>query len=140
MFDNKEIESKGGNYLNVGSHKVYVFDIETEKTFVNKDGETREKVTVMFKNEQGEIHYEDFLIMDSTMWRLKLLSIACGIGEEAQWDWGDLQAKQLVIHLKSTSYTDKYGEKRMKSEAYKFEPYKGTDVYSQNGPVESDPF
>jgi len=143
MFDNSKIESKGGNYMGPGSHKVYVFDIESEETFNNRNGEERKKVTVMFKNEEGEIHYEDFLIMDSTLWRLKLLSMACGIGEDGQWDWKDLQGKQIVIHLKTSSYTDKYGEVIDKTEIYKFESCVPSDMEIQsknNSFVSDDPF
>lgn len=145
MFDNSKIESKGGNYLGAGIHTVYVFDIESEEIFTNRNGEERKKITVMFKDESGSIHFEDFLIMDSTMWRLKLLSVACGIGEDETWDWKDLQGKQLKIHLKESSYTDKGGEKRMKCEIYKFEPYnpETTDYPDSNTKTEdfkNDPF
>ena len=140
MFDNSQIENKGGNYLGAGSHKVYVFDIESEETFLNRNQKKRKKVRIMFKDENGFIHFEDFLIMDSTLWRLKLLSIACGIGENEQWDWKDLQSKQLIIHLREISYTDKDGEKRMKCEIYKFEPWKGEINYDVNTSIDSDPF
>jgi len=140
MFDNSEIKTTGG-YLEAGIHTVHVFNIESEETFINRNGENRKKVKVMFKGETGEAYFEDFLIMDSTMWRLKIFSMACGIGADDKWEWKDLIGRQLRIHLKEVSYTDKNGEKKMRTELYKFESYNPeTESYTEPEPINSDPF
>lgn len=155
MFNNEEIKDAGG-WLEAGVHQVHVFSFKTEE-FLNRNSEMREKAIIQFKGKDDLSHFEDFLTMESCQWRLKQLSVACGIGKNDKWDFPDLLGKPLAIHLKDASYTDKTGMKKTKTEIYKFEPAgrlnkevieilkiaeseKGTSDLETDNPGISDPF
>ena len=119
-FDNSEIKDTGG-LLDPGAHVVHVTDIRTEE-FSNRNGERRNKAVVIFKNSEGKSHWEDFLLLDTCLWKLKQLSVACGISKDAKWSFEDIMGKQCRIHIKKRTYKRKdTGETGEKTEIYKFE-------------------
>lgn len=137
-FDNSIIELKDGlNWLPAGDHEVFVYDFK----FDTKNG--KDLIVVHFKSDNEMDHMENFYMSQAAMWRLKNLSMACGIGESGKWEMSDLNGKRLIIHLKSESYTNKEGKPGSIIKAYKFSKCNNntdSDGMFQSPSNESDPF
>jgi len=135
IFNNSEIEMKDGlNWLSAGTHEVFIFDFKFDTSKSGKDF-----VKIHFKNENEQDHMEDFYLTPRALWRLKALSLACGINENADWQMPDLTSKKLIIHLKEEVYEKKDGSKGKIAKIFKFSP-----SANQNGdefvPTSQDPF
>ncbi len=97
MFNNAEIK---GNEMEPGTYQVNIFNAEV-KSFNDKD-----YLSVQFKCEAGS-HFENFYMTEKALWRLKELSILCGIGKNDSWEPADLIGKPLTIELVIEIYDNK---------------------------------
>ena len=96
-FNNAEIE--GGDFRNLGpgTYNVRVWDHKFRD----------DSVSVMFKATNGATHWEIFSLSDAAMWRLKALSLACGIGPKDQWEMDDIRSRDLCIKIVTEEYQGK---------------------------------
>jgi len=112
-WNNKEI--KGGDFVAMepGIHSVSVWSHKFDE--VNQ----KDIVRIQFRRLDGVIHSETFWLGENSLWRLKQLSIACGIGINEVWEIEDILGKEIIIHVTKEEYQGKENTK-----INKFEPMK----------------
>ena len=116
-FDNSTIEGGDFKSLGPGIYGVKVWEHRFE-TVNDKD-----VIKVMFKTELGETHWETFWLGETAQFRLKALSIACGIAADAIWDISELLGKDLTIAIRKETWQGKD-----RNSINRFEPARAGDV------------
>ena len=120
-----EIKGGGGEYLDVGIHSVFLYSYEMKET---KNGKAY--ANVLFKDNEGNAHFEKFFVSERAMWRVRDLALSCGTDKNYDIDIVPdvsvnltfLEGKALRIEIKKESYTDSKGEKGYNNSVKAFSP------------------